>query len=139
MIATLKALGASGGSVVRLYLVQVMMLATVGRADRHGVRRVAAVCRSRHCSASSLPLPIAPAIYPGELALAGGYGLLTALAFAIWPLGRAHDVPVSALFRDAVAPDRRWPRRRYVIATAVIVAALGGLRGVHARMTGASR
>ena len=64
-----------------------------------------------------LPLPVAPALYPGELALAAGYGLLTALAFAIWPLGRAHDVPVSALFRDAVAPDRRWPRRRYVVAT----------------------
>ena len=32
------------------------------------------------------------------------YGLLTALAFALWPLGRAHDVPVGALFRDKVAP-----------------------------------
>ena len=38
-----------------------------------------------------------------ELALAFVYGLLTALAFALWPLGRAHDVPVSALFREAVA------------------------------------
>ena len=43
-----------------------------------------------------------PALHPGELALALVYGLLTALAFALWPLGRAHDVPVGALFRDAV-------------------------------------
>ena len=74
-----------------------------------------------------MPLPIAPALQPTELALALLYGLLTALAFALWPLGRAHDVPVSALFRDAVAPERRWPRRRYVIATAVVVAALAAL------------
>ena len=56
-----------------------------------------------------------------NLLLAFFYGLLTALAFALWPLGRAHDVPVSALFRDAVSPGRRWPRRRYVIASALVV------------------
>ncbi len=43
----------------------------------------------------SLPLPLNPTIAPGELALAAAYGLLTAFAFAITPLGRAHDVPVS--------------------------------------------
>jgi putative ABC transport system permease protein len=46
------------------------------------------------------------------------YGFLTALAFALWPLGRAHDVPVSALYRDAVAPERRIPRSAYVVLTA---------------------
>ena len=74
-----------------------------------------------------IPLPIAPALQPAELALAFGYGLLTALAFALWPLGRAHDVPVSALFRDAVSPERRWPRWRYVIATMLVVAALAAI------------
>ena len=74
-----------------------------------------------------MPLPLAPALHPAELALALLYGLLTALAFAIWPLGRAHDVPVSALFRDEVAPERRWPRRRYVAPTVLAVAALAAL------------
>src|SRR5262249_12582793 len=59
-----------------------------------------------------------------QLSLAFGYGLLTALAFALWPLGRAHDVPVSALFRDAVAPSAGWPRKRYIAATAAVVAVL---------------
>jgi putative ABC transport system permease protein len=59
--------------------------------------------------------------------LSVAYGLLTALAFALWPLGRAHDVPVSMLFRDQIAAERRWPRRRYVAATALIVAALAAL------------
>ena len=55
------------------------------------------------------------------------YGFLTALAFALWPLGRAHDVPVSALYRDAVAPERRIPRKRYVALTALVVATLAAL------------
>ena len=55
---------------------------------------------------------------PAELSFAVLYGFLTALAFALWPLGRAHDVPVSALYRDAVAPERRYPRPRYIVLTA---------------------
>ena len=69
-----------------------------------------------------------PALHPGELALALVYGLMTALAFALWPLGRAHDVPVGALFRDAVAPQPRWPRKLYVALTAVRGLALGRAR-----------
>ena len=71
-----------------------------------------------------IPLPIEPALHPGELALALVYGLITALAFALWPLGRAHDVPVGALFRDAVAPQPRWPRQVYIALTAAAAAAL---------------
>ena len=43
--------------------------------------------------------------YPGALARAFVFGMLVAVAFALWPLGRAHDMPVSALFRDEVAQD----------------------------------
>ena len=68
-----------------------------------------------------------PALHAGELALALLYGLLTALAFALWPLGRAHDVPVGALFRDTVAPQPRWPRAIYIALTAAAVAALAAL------------
>jgi putative ABC transport system permease protein len=59
--------------------------------------------------------------------LSVAYGMLTALAFALWPLGRAHDISVSMLFRDAVAAERSWPRRRYVLMTASIVAVLAAL------------
>ena len=50
--------------------------------------------------------------------------MLTALAFALWPLGRAHNVPVSALFRDEVAPQRRFPLTRYMLEAASAVAVL---------------
>ena len=36
-------------------------------------------------------------------------------------------MPVSALFRDEVAPERRWPRRRYIVATALVGRALAAL------------
>ena len=49
------------------------------------------------------------------------------MAFALWPLGRAHDVPVGALFRDAVAPQPTWPRKGYIALTVVAVATLAAL------------
>ncbi len=122
-IATLKSVGATGGRVFAIYLSQVLVLALVGSVI--GVALGAALPFAIAAAFGSvLPLPIAPGIQPAELALALLYGMLTALAFALWPLGRAHDVPVSALFRDAVAPERRWPRRRYVLATVLVGALL---------------
>ncbi|MFY8151319.1 MAG: ABC transporter permease, partial [Hyphomicrobiales bacterium] len=44
-----------------------------------------------------------------------------------WPLGRAHDVPVSALFRDAIDPGRQWPRWRYLAMGLASAGALIGL------------
>ena len=105
VIATLKALGASGGRVFAIYLWQVLLLSAAGAAIGLAVGAVLPFAIAAAFGAI-IPLPIAPALQPVELALAFFYGLLTALAFALWPLGRAHDVPVSALFRDAVSPGR---------------------------------
>ena len=52
------------------------------------------------------------------------YGLLTALAFGLWPLGRVHDVPVAALFREAVTSEWHRPRWRYLALMAVVIASL---------------
>lgn len=125
-IATLKTLGAPGSTVFSLYLTQTMVLGLAGIAI--GLALGAALPFILAATIGSLlPLPIEPSLYPRELGLALAYGLLTALAFAIWPLGRAHDVPVSALFRDAVDPGRLWPRWRYL---AMGLAAAGALIGL---------
>jgi putative ABC transport system permease protein len=71
-----------------------------------------------------LPLPLAPTLHVNELALAMLYGVLTAITFALWPLGRVHDVSVSALFRDEVAPEGQRPRTIYVAATVIAIAVL---------------
>ncbi|MGC1554594.1 MAG: FtsX-like permease family protein, partial [Bradyrhizobium sp.] len=52
------------------------------------------------------------------------YGLLTALAFGLWPLGRVHDVPVAALFRETVSSVWHRPRWRYLLSMAGVVAFL---------------
>ena len=126
VIATLKAVGATGSRVFRIYLTQVLVLAALGALPGLAVGAALPFLIAWGFGAV-LPLPIAPAVHPGELALALLYGLLTAAAFALWPLGRAHDVPVSALFRDEVANERHWPRRPYIIATALVGCALAGV------------
>ena len=126
VIATLKSLGATGGRVFAIYLTEVMLLAAAGTAIGLAVGAVLPFAIAA-AFGNVLPLPIEPALHLAELSFAVIYGFLTALAFALWPLGRAHDVPVSALYRDAVAPERRIPRTLYVALTAVTVATLAAL------------
>src|SRR5690606_4405239 len=98
-IATLKALGAGGRRVFTIYLTQVVALAALG--SLLGVLLGAALPFVVVWGFGAvIPLPIEPAVQPQELALSVLFGLMVAVAFALWPLGRAHDVPVAALFRD---------------------------------------
>ena len=129
-IATMKALGASGGRVFAIYLTQVMLLAGIGGVIGMVLGAILPFAVAWTFGAI-IPLPIEPALQPAALVLALVYGLLTALAFTLWPLGRAHDVPVGALFRDAVAPQPRWPRKIYMALTAAAVVALTALAVLH--------
>jgi putative ABC transport system permease protein len=126
VIATMKALGATGTRVFVVYFIEIMALAAVGIAI--GLALGAAMpFVIAGVLGPILPLPFTPAIHAGELFAAVAYGLLTAAAFALWPLGRAHDVPVSALFRDEITPDRRFPRARYAAAAVLAALALTAL------------
>jgi putative ABC transport system permease protein len=125
-IATMKALGATGGRVFAVYLLQILMFAAIGTAIGL-VLGAALPFLVTWAFGAVLPLPLDAAVQPEKLALAALFGLLTAAAFTLWPLGRAHDIPVSALFREQVAVQTRLPRRRYVIATVVVIAALAAL------------
>ncbi|MGL5362412.1 MAG: ABC transporter permease [Bosea sp. (in: a-proteobacteria)] len=124
--ATLKAVGAPGSLVVAIHLTEVMLVAAIGIGI--GLVLGAAMPYLLAWSIGAiLPLPFEPTLAFDELAIAALYGFLTALVFSILPLGRAHDVPVSALFRDQVEPDLRRPRAIYV---ALFLAALAGLVAV---------
>jgi putative ABC transport system permease protein len=122
----MKALGATGGRVFAVYLSQVLVLALIGALAGLGIGAALPFLIAWTLGAV-IPLPMQPALYPDELLLALLYGLLTAFAFALWPLGRAHDVPVSALFRDQVAAQRTWPRRRYIVAVVLAGLVLAGV------------
>ncbi len=125
-IGTMKALGASGGDVFAIYCIQIMLVALFATAIGAGIGAALPYVISWWLGAI-IPLPVAPSLHPSVLVLSICYGLLTALAFALWPLGRAHDISVSRLFRDQVAPEQAWLRRRYMLATALVVAIFAAL------------
>ncbi|MEM9634654.1 MAG: ABC transporter permease [Pseudomonadota bacterium] len=123
VIASFKCLGSTGGFVFKIYLVQMLIIALIGIFI--GLVLGAMIPFAAGAALSSvLPVQLAASIYPAELGLGLLYGLLTALAFALWPLGRAHDVPPTALFRDIVTGGSKLPRKRYLFATAVTVLVL---------------
>jgi putative ABC transport system permease protein len=126
VIASFKALGATGRDVFAIYLTQVMVLAVLGSLA--GLMVGAAlpfiiVGVFGHL----LPLPVVPALHPEVLALSVVYGLLTALAFGMWPLARVHDIPVAALFRDTVANEVYRPQTRYLVWMMLLIALLAGI------------
>jgi putative ABC transport system permease protein len=125
-IATLKAIGASGGTVFAVYCAEIIVVALFAAAIG-AVLGGALPFAIAHWFAAVIPLPVTPSLHPTVLARSIGYGLITALAFALWPLGRAHDSPVAMLFRDQVSGERRWPRLRYVIATGAAIGAFAAL------------
>ncbi|MDP3328049.1 ABC transporter permease [Parvibaculum sp.] len=126
VIATFKCLGAPGPLIFRLYLMQVMALAAVGILIGLVIGGVAPFIVDA-VAGDMIPIPADLGVYWGPLLLAAAYGVLTALAFAIWPLARAREVPATSLFRDLVAPSRRFPRPLYIAATAGALFALAAL------------
>src|SRR3954447_8144903 len=123
VIATFKALGATGRDVFTIYLTQVVVLAGIGSIV--GLAAGAALpFVIVGVFGKLLPLQVIPALHADELALSFVYGLLTALAFGLWPLGRVHDVPVAALFREEVAREWHRPRWSYLALMAAVIALL---------------
>ncbi len=126
IIATLKCLGAPIRLIFRTYLAQILIRAGVGIALGLALGALAPLAAAV-ALADLLPVSARPALYPEPLALAAAFGLLTALAFSIWPVARACEVPAGSLFRSLVAPVGRWPRRNYVALTGLAALALAAL------------
>ncbi|WP_428031843.1 ABC transporter permease [Ancylobacter sp.] len=126
VIATFKSLGAPGVTVFAIYLAEVGLIALIGI----GIGIVVGSALPFLADAAFghlLPIAIEPSLQPRAILLALAYGALIALAFALWPLGLAHDVPVSALFREHVEGARRRPRLVYIALTTLAALALAGL------------
>ena len=122
-IAILKSLGAPAGLIFRTYLIEVAAMAVCGSV----LGLVAgAVLPSvvGWAVAGALPVPVEPSLHAAPLVVAAAYGLMTALAFAIWPLARARLVPAAALFRDQVARLNQRPGPIYLIWTLALAIAL---------------
>ncbi len=125
-IAILRCLGASARTVFAVYLVQVMALSVLGIGI--GVAGGAMLpILAGPLLQDVLPVPPVAGIYPTSLALAALFGLLTALAFSLMPLGRAMRIPGASLFRDPLTPTEAKAPREILAATAAIAAALVAL------------
>jgi putative ABC transport system permease protein len=114
-IATLRCLGASARLVLAMSLIQVMALAGLGIIFglMVGAAVPVAIAAMPH---AWLPVPAVAGIYPRPLLLAACFGLLTALCFALWPLGRAARIPGAALFRDLIVAEHATPQMSVVVA-----------------------
>ena len=128
VIATLRALGADRATVFQTYFLQIGALSLLGVGI--GVLLgggipllLAPLIEAR------LPVPAAFSLYPGPLFEAGLYGMLTALAFTLWPLARSEDVRAATLFRDAWAGAKLLPAPRYLGAVAAVAALLVACAG----------
>lgn len=123
VIATMKSLGATSRLVMSIFLVQVLAITLVGVAIGLAVGLTA----PRFLIAAygdALPVKAEVAYSWASIASSATYGVLVALLFTLWPLGRAELIKPSVLFRDEVAPENVWPHRRIIVLTALIAAAL---------------
>jgi putative ABC transport system permease protein len=116
-IATLKALGAEGGTIFLMFFFQVMSIAiaavalglALGALLPFGVEAL---------YGTEIPAPAHYAVYGGPLLLAAVFGLFSAAAFAIPPLARAREVAPASLFRDIVSPAKARGRLSYLALAA---------------------
>lgn len=124
VIASLKSLGAPGGFVFNLYLLQILVLASLGILGGLALGALMPYA-ARFFLSDLLPVSQGSLFFPAALLPGAVYGVLTALAFAIWPLAIARNVQPTDLFRaNAYGNGRGWPGMWYLIALAVIVVTL---------------
>lgn len=126
VIATFKSLGASGGFVFVVYLVQILLIAGLGILAGLALGALMPFGASAALQ-SIIPVPAKAGIYPAALGLAALFGLLVTLAFALLPLGRARDVPATALFREMGFASHGLPRLPYLASALAIALMLGAL------------
>jgi putative ABC transport system permease protein len=125
-IATLKCLGAPTRLVFAVYFVAVTALALLGIAAALVLGALVPVV-SMPFLARVLPVSIRLGVYPGPLALAALFGILTTLVFALWPLAGIGRVPAGALFRDTVDRARRRVPLPALAATGLLALGLAAL------------
>jgi len=128
-IATLKILGADGSTVFATYFSQVVLIGLFAIVVGLGLGAMLPGMLANFLP-DSLPVQPDGGIYPVALMLAALYGLMITVAFTVWPLGKARDLPAVHLFRAIVAPGRKWPRFIYLAtifgaATIVVLLAVG--------------
>ena len=126
VLATLKCLGAPAALIFRVYLIQVMILTVIGIILGLGLA-VMTPWIAKALLQAVTPVPIMAGIYAQSLMGAAGFGLLTALTFSVWPLGKAREVNPSHLFRTLITVPTGRPKKRYLAVITLTSLGLAGL------------
>ncbi len=124
VIASLKSLGASGGLIFKIYLIQIMILASIGivlgLVLAFGMPYLA-----RSALGDLLPVSHGTLFFPSALVPAIVYGLLTTLIFAIWPLSISRNIKPTELFRAAsYGSSGALPKLAYLLIILMLVICL---------------
>jgi putative ABC transport system permease protein len=125
VIATMKTVGATSRLVLSIFLIQVLAIALIGVVIGLAIGLTAPYFLIAFYG-DQLPIKAEIAYSLTSIGASAVYGLLVALLFTLWPLGRAELIKPSVLFRDEVAPETVWPRRGIIALTVLIAAALLG-------------
>ncbi len=125
-IAILKCLGAPGRLIFAIYLVQSLVLATVGIVLGGLVGLVVPPAVSMMIS-GLFPVALPAGFYWEPVAVAAVFGYGTTLAFAAWPLGKTRAIRAAHLFRASIAPPGGWPGTGALLITAGASAGLAAL------------
>jgi putative ABC transport system permease protein len=125
-IATLKCLGAPTQLVFAVYFVEITALALLAIAVALILGAFVPVV-SKPLLPRMLPVSIRLGIYPGPLALAALFGVLTTLVFTLWPLAGIGRISAGALFRDTVDRARRRVPPASLGGTVLLALALAAL------------
>ncbi len=126
VIATLRSLGATGSQVMGIFLVQILAMSAIGIGLGLALGMLIPGLID-WLYGDALPIRAEFSVSPRSLLVAGLYGVLVALLFALWPLGRAEHVRASVLFRNSIQTAGGRPRGPVIAVVVVLMALLLGL------------
>jgi putative ABC transport system permease protein len=113
VIAVYKALGASTRLVSASIFWQILLL-TAGAIMLGLAIGMPAPLFTVWLAGPDLPFNMDTGFHPQVALMASLYGLLTALIFVLWPLGRATEIRAAELLREKLNGGASWPPRLYL-------------------------
>ena len=123
VIATFKCLGATSRLVLDVYMIQAVILASVGIAIGLVLGALAPLAIATLYE-DVLPIRLALEPHPVPLIVAALAGLLTMVLFVLWPLGRASRVSPAVLMRTDLTEERGRSATPFALGSAAAGLAL---------------
>jgi len=123
VIATFKCLGATSRLVLDVYMIQALILATLGIAIGLALGALAPLAIATLYE-DALPITLAVEPHPIPLIVAALAGLLTMVLFVLWPLGRASRISPARLMRAGLTDERGRSATPFALGSAAAGLAL---------------